>query len=90
MAEQVAYVYLRLAAGARHSQVDFDQIEQLADKSALQNDRKDQSVYFFALPQDIDDAQANRIISALVTMPHIDEAWKNESMAILPPAPGPD
>jgi len=90
MAEKVSFVYLRLRQDARHSQVDFEAIEALADSSPLQNDTRDPSVYFFALPQDIDESSANRIISALVTTPYIDEAWKNDAVSapqIRPPRP---
>lgn len=85
MTDKVTYVYLRLSADARHSKVDFDAIESLA-AAPLQHDRRDPSVYFFALPDDIHPASAHKIISDLVTTPHIDEAWHDsESPAVITP-----
>ncbi|GEM_PF-3548115 len=78
MAEEVTYVYLRLSAGARHSQVDFEEIERLAGGPGtvlIQKDARDASIYCLVLPHEIDPAQANRIVSALATTPYIDEAW---------------
>ena len=87
MPDKTSYVYLRLSAGTRQSQVDFSAIEALAASAPLQNDVRDPSVYFFALPQDIDESSAHRIISALVTTPYIDEAWRNDSVpaGFMPP-----
>ncbi len=78
MTDEVTYVYLRLSAGARHSQVDFDEIEELAESAELQHDGRDDSVYVLAVPGDIDPSDANKIISALVTKSYIDEAWKGD------------
>ena len=89
MADEVTTVYLRLAAGVRHSQVDFAAIEDLAWQAPLQHDLRDPSVYFFALPAEIDAASATRIVSALATKPYIDEAWQQSggSTALMPPKP---
>ena len=68
-------LFLRLADNARHSQVDFDEIERLANSATLQHDGRDYSVYYLSLPKDFDAASANQLISTLVTKPYIDEAW---------------
>ncbi|HIF26479.1 MAG: hypothetical protein VXW91_06785 [Pseudomonadota bacterium] len=68
-------LFLRLADNARHSQVDFDEIERLANSATLQHDGRDYSVYYLSLPRDFDMASANQIISTLVTKPYIDEVW---------------
>lgn len=78
--DEVTYVYLRLSAGARHSQVDFDEIEDLADSAELQNDGRDDSLYVLAVPGDIESSHANKIISALVTKSYIDEAWTDNTI----------
>ncbi len=81
MGDKVSYLYLRLSAGARHSQVSMaaSVIETMLGTVRLENDIRDNSVYCIALPEEIDDAQATRIISALVTEPYIDEAWRKEA-----------
>lgn len=87
MAEKLSYVYLRLSAGVRHSQLDFEELEALAGGAALQNDSRDRSVYFFALPEEIDPSSANRIISSLVIQPHIEEAWHTTGNTVFKPPP---
>lgn len=85
MTDEVVHVYLRLSAGARHSQVDFERIESLAGGPGtvtIRPDSRDGSVYSFALPRDADPAQAVRIVSALAATPHIDEVW-HETVPVL-------
>lgn len=80
MTEKVSYVYLRLSADARLSKISAAAavIENMLGAVTLESDTRDASVYCFALPSEIDDTQAKRIISALVTEPYIDEAWKKD------------
>ena len=80
-------LFLRLADNARHSQVDFDEIEQLADCATLKHDGRDYSVYYLSLPADFDTASANSLISTLVTKPYIDEAWLDGSATQIKPQP---
>ncbi len=88
VADEISHVYLRLSANARHSQIDFDEIEGLADNAELHHDGKDYLLYSLALPGDLQPADANRIISALVTKPYIDEAWTDSKVTaeIKPPS----
>ena len=78
-------LFLRLADNARHSQVDFDEIERLANSATWQHDGRDYSVYYLSLPRDFDMASANQIISTLVTKPYIDEVWLDAPMVELKP-----
>lgn len=87
MSKETTHVFLRLSAGVRHSQIDFDEIEKLAGGPgavSIRPDARDHSVYCLVLPQEIDNAQANRIISALVTTGYFDEAWRGSADAELP------
>ncbi len=89
-----SYVYLRLSDGARHSNVHMAAtvIESMLGDIALEPDKRDQAVYFFALPEDIDPAGAKKIISALVTKAYIDEAWQDAAAgaALTPPDSQPE
>ena len=85
-----SFVYLRLKPGIRHSQVDFEEIESLANSPKLETDDRDPSVFYFALPEDIELSDANRIVSSLAIKSYIDEAWADESKkveTILSPVP---
>lgn len=90
MSKDTTYVFLRLSAGVRHSQVDFEEIERLAGAVSIRPDARDTSVYCLVLPQEIDGAQANRIVSALVTTGYIDEAWQETAKLSAATAPRPE
>lgn len=81
MAREITHVYLRLSAGALHSQVDFDEIETLTGgpgSITIEQDIRDDSVYSFILPRDID---ATRLISALTLKAYVDEAWQEAGIS---------
>lgn len=82
MADKTAYVYLRLSDGARHSQIDLAAtvIEDMLGTVTLEKDGRDNTVYCFALPPDIDATQGKQLISTLVTRSYIDEVWMNEGV----------
>ena len=77
-ADEVMCVFLRVSPESRASSINLTPVEDffaLPEPMALTPDHKDSSVYFFEMPQEIDEKTARRLMNDLADQASVDEVW---------------